>query len=244
MFKASDIQGVVFDQPKFVIEDLVVEGVTLLAGSPKVGKSWMMLNMGVGVAMGGEFLGKECMEQNVLCLALEDNGRRLQNRLRKVCAWDPFPNNLCFETEWSRFPAGLKPLEALIVANAFKFVIIDTLEMVRPPRRSNSYEDDYRALGGLRDMAQRLHVAFLVIHHNRKGGSTLGGEELDPLEMVSGTMGLTGSVDSVLVLSRTRGMNYGELYAMGRDIPESRVTVQLDSEMGIWQVYEKSTKGY
>jgi hypothetical protein len=117
--------------------------------------------------------------------------------------------------------------------------------MIRPPRRSNGYEDDYRALAGLRDMAAKLHVAFLVIHHNRKGGvSSEGSDTVDPLEMVSGTMGLTGSVDSILVLSRQRSMKYGELYAMGRDIEESRITVQLDSDMGHWQVYEKSTKGY
>lgn len=234
--KASDLAGMEFDAPQFVIPDLVPEGVTLLSGTPKIGKSWMLLNMGVAVATGGSFLEQSCSTNEVLYLALEDNLRRLQQRLRMVMGWEPFPSRLSFETSWDRFPTGLRSLERELKENHYKLVMIDTLEKVRPPRRTNAYEDDYRALAGLSEMAVTHRCAFVVVTHNRKTSTNAAGEEIDPLEQVSGTMGLTGAVDNVLVLSRLRGSVLGELYVMGRDVEEKRLTLRLDPNIGTWQL--------
>ena len=235
MFSASDLEGRRFDAPKFVIPSLVPEGVTLLSGTPKIGKSWMLLNMGVGVATGGFVLDQVCVKGPVLYLALEDNPRRLQQRLLMMMPEESFPPDLHFSCEWNRFPVGLRDLEKII--SEFDLVMIDTLEMIRPPRRSNPYEDDYRALAGLRDLARSLRTAVVVVHHNRKTETSLGGEDIDPIERVSGTMGLTGCVDTILVLSRFRGTSVGELFVMGRDIVEQRLTVKLVGQHGLWTVH-------
>lgn len=239
MFSAKDLEGASFDEVRFVIPDLVPEGVTLLSGSPKIGKSWMLLGMGIGVSTGGTFLQQDCSGGDVLYLALEDNPRRLQSRLRMAMGGDKFPPGLHFDCEWERFPVGLRALDKLLTEKHYSMVMIDTLEMVRPPRRSNPYEDDYRALSGLRALAAKHRVAFVVVHHNRKATTDASGEEVDPLERVSGTMGLTGCVDNILVLSRMRGIQVGELYVMGRDIEETRLTIRLDTYLGLWYVYEK-----
>jgi hypothetical protein len=240
MHRARDLEGERFDGPAFVIPDLVPEGVTLLSGTPKIGKSWLLLNFGVAVSVGGSTLGKPCSAYPVLYLALEDNLRRIQQRLHMMMCEEPFPEQLYIETAWDRFPAGLRSLEKLLAEYPIKLVLIDTLEMVRPPRRTNPYEDDYRALAGLRDLAGAHRIAFVVVTHNRKTATNLAtGEELDPIERVSGTMGLTGCVDNILVLSRLRGTVMGELYVMGRDIEEQRLAVRLDPNIGLWSVHEQ-----
>lgn len=240
MFKAKDLQAKEFDEIRFVIPELVPEGITLLSGTPKIGKSWMLLGMGIGISTGGPFLQQDCVLGRVLYLALEDNPRRIQSRLRLAMGWDDFPANLDFDCDWERFPLGLKQLKKVIQEEGYTAVLIDTLEMVRPPRRANPYEDDYRALSGLRDLASELRVAFVVVHHNRKTQTSMGsGEDIDPLERVSGTMGLTGCVDNILVLSRLRNTALGELFVMGRDIEEHRMTVKLDPTLHLWYVYEK-----
>jgi RecA-family ATPase len=244
MFSGKDLQEASFDEVRFVIPDLVSEGVTLLSGSPKIGKSWMLLGMGIGVSTGGSFLQQSCSRGDVLYLALEDNPRRLQSRLRMAMGGEHFPANLHFDTEWNRFPLGLRELDHLLEKTPYSMIMIDTLEMVRPPRRSNPYEDDYRALSGLRDLASKHRCAFVVVHHNRKATTDSSGEEVDPLERVSGTMGLTGCVDNILVLSRMRNMQMGELYVMGRDIEEQRLTVKLDTYLGLWYVHEKGMEVY
>lgn len=245
MFSAKDLEGAEFDEVRFVIPDLVPEGVTLLSGSPKIGKSWMLLGMGIGVATGGVFLQQDCMQGRVLYLALEDNPRRIQSRLRMAMGPDEFPKGLEFDCSWERFPIGLRELDHLLTRSPYSMIMIDTLEMVRPPRRANPYEDDYRALSGLRDLASKHRCAFVVVHHNRKSASTVEAtDESDPLERVSGTMGLTGCVDNILVLSRLRNTHMGELYVMGRDIEEQRLTLRLEATMGLWFVYEKGMEVY
>lgn len=244
MLKASDLQSQDFDDPKFLIHGLIPEGITLLSGSPKIGKSWMLLAFGSGVATGGVVLSEyQCAKAKCLYLALEDTPRRLQQRLRIQMGWDPFPEDLLLQCEWPRFPSGIKALESVLQEDPdIRLVLIDTLEMVRPPRRSNPYEDDYRAVSGLRELATQYRVGFVVVHHNRKSETNFSGEEVDPLERVSGTMGLTGSVDNILVLSRVRGTSLGELFVMGRDVQEHKATLKFDSQLGAWHKYEKIPK--
>lgn len=240
-FSARDLEKADFDEVRFIINDLIPEGVTLLSGSPKVGKSWMLLGMGIGVATGGVFLNSDCTKGRVLYLALEDNPRRLQSRLRMSMGGNDFPTDLDFDCSWDRFPIGFRALEKLLDEEPYSMIMIDTLEMVRPPRRSNPYEDDYRALAGLRELGADKRCAFVVVHHNRKTETSSSGEEIDPLERVSGTMGLTGCVDNILVLSRMRATALGELYVMGRDVEEQRLTLKLDTYLGLWYVYESGS---
>jgi DNA-binding transcriptional ArsR family regulator len=126
--------------------------------------------------------------------------------------------NLQFETEWPRInQGGGEHLEAWLKANPdARFVVVDVLEKIRPRRsaKGNGYEEDYEALRQLKTLADRYGVAILVIHHTRK--STAEGI----IETVSGTQGLTGAADAILILKRPRGGERGELHVTGRDLPE------------------------
>jgi len=239
MFNAKELEGKEFDEIRFVIPELVPEGVTLLSGSPKVGKSWMALGMCIGVATGGPFLQQVCHRGRVLYLALEDNPRRIQSRLTMAMGGEEFPANLDFDCSWDRFPVGLKALDRLLAQTRYDLVVIDTLEMVRPPRRANPYEDDYRAIAGMREVAYKHRTSIVVVHHNRKTQTDSSMNEIDPIERVSGTMGLTGAVDAIHVLSRIRGASMGDLHITGKDVEEQQMVVKLDTYLGLWYVYER-----
>jgi hypothetical protein len=223
-FTANDLQAIDFPPLEFLVEGLITEGLTLLAGKPKMGKSWMALDLAMSVALGSEALGtRQCQQGTALYCALEDNQRRLQRRMHHIYGdainWPP---NFHFSTHMSRFDeGGREELEAWINEHQPSLIIIDTLVHIRPKRRSdNGYEADYAALGPLQELAGEYGIAILVIHHLRKMNSD------DPLDMVSGSTGLTGAVDTVLVLDRK---SHGTtLYGRGREMDDIDITLELD----------------
>lgn len=106
-------------------------------------------------------------------------------------------------------------------------MVIDTLAKVRPTRAKggNAYDEDYAALTGLQRLAAKHGVAIVVIHHLRKAASD------DPLERISGTMGISGAADSLGVLQRSRGGDEATLFITGRDIEdESNLALRFDSK--------------
>lgn len=233
---AANLQKKKFPPVRYAVEGLVAEGLTLLAGKPKVGKSWMALDFAMSIARGGDALGQiPCEQGTVLYCALEDNQRRLQRRLRQLLdhkgGW---PENLHLATSLPRLDEdGLEWLEDWIVSNEPALVIIDTLAAVRPRNGpEHSYDADYSALTPLQKLAGELELAIVVIHHLRKMKSD------DPLDTISGTTGLTGAVDSVLVLRRDgQGTT---LYGRGREIEEIDVAVQFEN--GAWSLLGETAK--
>lgn len=229
---AETLLGLDFPPVEYVVPGYIAEGLTILAGRPKLGKSWMALGMCVGVASGGQTLDVDCESGDALYLALEDNQRRLQDRLRVVLPRHQRPNvkRLHLMTEAPKVNAGL--LERLdqwrTAVAAPKLVVVDTLSMVRPPKKANqdSYAADYDAISPLQKWAGAHRLAVVVVHHVRKA------EAEDPLESVSGTNGLTGAADSILVLNRTT--DGPKLYGRGRDIEEFEKALRLQD--GQWSV--------
>lgn len=231
---AQSLLGMKFDPVKYVIPGYVTEGLTILGGRPKLGKSWLALDFGIAVASGGRSLGVDCEKGDALYLALEDNQRRLQDRLRVVLSplksLHPDLSRLALLTEAPKIDAGLiAALDAWrqSVDNP-RLIIIDTLAMVRPARKKtqDSYEADYAALSPLQKWAGTHRLAVVVVTHVRKM------EASDPLEMISGTNGLTGAADSILVLNRDS--EGAKLYGRGRDIEEIEKAVRFEG--GKWSV--------
>jgi AAA domain len=230
---AADLVAREFKEPKWAVPQIIAEGLTLLAGKPKTGKSWAALDFAVAVAGGYSALGNvECQQGDVLLLALEDNDRRLNQRLKAVLQGQPAPAALQIATQWRRADAGgLDDLQSWLNAHPrARLVVIDTLQMIRGQRSKADgvYADDYQAVGRLKALADRSNVSFLVVHHLRK--ETAG----DPLESVSGTAGITGSADTILVLKREPKDSLGLLYVRGRDVPEAEIAVQFDEATGKW----------
>ncbi len=126
IFSAAELQGREFPPIQWIVPDILPEGLTLLAGKPKLGKSWLALDFAVAVAAGGSVLGRECEPGPVLYLALEDNPRRLQRRLRLVAESEPWPRDLEFQTEWPRLDAGLSKMREWVVTRpGARLLIVD-----------------------------------------------------------------------------------------------------------------------
>src|SRR5437588_8318399 len=134
---AADLVAREFREPKWAIPQIVAEGLTLLAGKPKTGKSWAALDFAVAVAGGYNALGNiECEQGDVLLLALEDNDRRLHQRLKAVLQGQPAPAALHIATQWHRADdGGLDDLQAWLSDHPkARLVLIDTLQMIRSQR--------------------------------------------------------------------------------------------------------------
>lgn len=229
-FTANELQAMEFPPLEFLVEGLITEGLTLLAGKPKMGKSWMALDMAMSVAIGCETLGdRPCRKGTTLYCALEDNPRRLRRRMLHVYGDQTnWPMDFHFSTQMKKLDdGGLDDLEDWIAEHQPKLIIIDTLACVRPTSRSKKeYDADYAALSPLQKLAGEHGIAIIVIHHLRK----MSGD--DPLDMVSGTTGLTGAVDNVLVLDRKS--DGATLYGRGREMDDIDIAVELEN--GFWRI--------
>src|SRR5215217_6836251 len=215
---AAELMGMTFDATHWVVPDVLPEGLTLLVGKPKKGKSWMGLGTCVAVAEGGVAFGTKPVEQgDTLYLALEDNRKRLRKRLAKILDGRPAPERMHLHTEWPRLDeGGAERLDEWLTEHPeARLVVVDTLAKIRKPARGqNVYAEDYAALGQLLPLASKHSVAIVVVHHLRKMAAS------DPLDEISSSTGLTAGVDGFLILRRTPGSKGPTLYVDGRDIEE------------------------
>ena len=206
----------------FIVDRLLAPGLYVLAGAPKVGKSWLVLDLCLSVAEGRDFLGHQTKKGQVVYLALEDSLIRLQNRVYEFT--DEPTENLDFALLADSIGNGLeKQLEALKEKRPdIKLVVIDTLQMVRSGT-DISYAADYNELSSLKSLADKMEIALLLVHHTRKN------YDADPFNMISGTTGISGCVDGSFVLTETkRGSRNGKLICVGRDIENQEICVAFD----------------
>ena len=235
LVNAVDLCAKQFAEPKFVVPDYLTEGLGILAGKPKIGKSWFALGIVNAVAMGSTAIGKiDVQIGDALYLALEDNERRLQKRLKAVLqGCQPSPR-LDLVTEWRRLDdGGIDDLRTWLSAHPdARLIVIDTLAKVRGRSDPDAgiYMSDYDAVSGLKALADEFSVAILLIHHLRKSSAD------DPLDEVSGSTGLTGAVDFVLVLRRDRIRADAVLFVTGRDLEERETALEFDKETGAWTI--------
>ncbi|MEU3492208.1 AAA family ATPase [Kitasatospora cineracea] len=222
-----------FPEPRWAVPGFFAEGVSLLAGPPKVGKSWLSLGLGLDVAAGRPAFGTVPVEPGpVLYLALEDTPRRLKTRMGKLLAGRPAPRDLTIATEFPPLPqGGADALDNWLTRNPdARLVVIDVFAKVRgvSPPGVAAYDADYAAIGYAKQVADRHSVATILVHHVRKMGSD------DFLAEVSGTNGLAGAADATLVLKRSRGKADGVLHITGRDVDEAEHALSFQPESGSW----------
>jgi hypothetical protein len=234
---AAQLQQMEFPPIAWTVDGYIAEGLTVLAGKPKVGKSWLALDIALAVARGDLAIGtRQCAQGAVLYAALEDTARRLKDRLEKVhppLCDNPWPANLTFWTfgEMERLDAGgIDQLTAWLAENTdAKLIIIDTLAKVRGggQRSESAYNGDYREVGLLKALADETGVSIILITHTRKMGAD------DPFDTVSGTLGITGSADTTVILSREAHGTV--LRATGRDVQEIAMAVTFDRILFRWR---------
>jgi hypothetical protein len=228
---AGELSRKTFAPLRYVVPGYITEGVTIFAGKPKIGKSWLLYDICIGCSSDRFVLGTVKPTQgDVLYLALEDSQRRLQSRLAKLCPHSSISDRLTLTTNWRRAQeGGVRDIAEWCesVPNP-TLVVIDTLEKFRPPAKAGvaAYTTDYEAITELHKLSHERGIAVVVIHHVRKMDAE------DPFDMVSGTNGLTGAADTILVLKRQAGAV--TLHARGRDIDEQETACEFNKSSCRW----------
>lgn len=232
IINARDLAAKSFAPLQWAIPTLLPEGLAILAGKPKAGKSFFAMQMALAVASGdGESVGIGAIPVgDVTYLALEDSERRLKERQERMRSWT-IPERLHFATAWPRIGAGgIEALEGLCDAHPqMRLIIIDTWRTMKPPgtARRAAYDEDALSAAPLLDFVRaRPGLACLVIHHTRKA------EADDPFDTLSGTHGLTGVFDTLMVLGR-HGVG-AKLVAQGRDLELYEKAMERDQRTGGW----------
>jgi len=236
---ADELLAHPFPPPRWAVEGLLAEGLNIVIGAPKVGKSWLALALGLGVGTGTLALGSIATEPgDVLYLALEDTPRRLQNRLGALLGGRLSAGRLDVATSWETLALdGDEPLHRWCIDHPdARLIIVDTLQKIRGTvngSNGNAYADDYAAIGKLKAVADRHGVCVVVLHHDRKAESD------DFVDRVSGTNGLAGAADAILVLSRSRNTSEATLDVTGRDVEETRLQLQFSSSACTWTLLNR-----
>lgn len=217
---------------RFVIKDMIPEGLTILAGKPKLGKSWLALAMSLAVCSGQNVLDHITTAGEVLYIALEDGERRIQHRV-KILGGAELGTSLRrfhYRTEWRPLnQGGMEQLETWIAENPdTRFIVIDTYGRIRGALPGkDKYTEEYELLGKLQTFATRHRVAVLLVHHLRKQAAD------DWLEQLSGSQAVTGAADTLLGLFRERGQMDATLRVVSREIEERDIALKMDN--GRWE---------
>jgi hypothetical protein len=243
VLNVTTLQTMTFPPMRYVLPGYVPEGATLLVSRPKLGKSWLVLDLAIAVAAGRFTLGEiKPAQGNVLYLALEDGKRRLQRRMTKLLPTfsGTWPDRMEVATEWRRADqGGLDDLEQWIRSVPDpRLIIIDTLAQFRSPSNGKTppYENDYAAIAGLQKLASKRNIAIVIVHHDRKA------EADDVFDTVSGTLGLSAAADTILIMKRQSSAV--TLYVRGRDVEESETALQFNKESCKWTILGAAAEVY
>ena len=229
---ADTLQTIAYEPISFFVEELLPPGLHLLAGAPKIGKSWLALWLCLQVAQGKPLWNFSTRLCEVLYLCLEDSFQRIQSRLFDLT--ENAPATLHFAVMSEQLRSGLvDQMEQFLQEHPTTgLVVIDTLQRIRSTgNEANPYANDYRDIGVLKALADRHRIAVLLVHHLRKMNDD------DPMNMISGTTGLSGATDSNFVLRKSkRRENTATLYCTGRDIAYRELSLEFSSETHIWNL--------
>jgi hypothetical protein len=233
--KLSTLLATTLTPRRWIVPGLFPEGLVLLVGDPKAGKSFLILNVALAVESGTLALGKIAVEpQAVLYMGLEDDAQRLQERARTMLKGREVSDRFNYELEWAILSnGGLDALRARLELHPeIQLVLIDTLAKVRGAQGSsgNVYQDDYALMGALQKLALEFHIALVLVYHTKKLGST------DPFLQVSGSRGMTGAADTLMVLKRVLNTPNATLHVTGRDVENQALT--FDENTQSWLLTE------
>jgi RecA-family ATPase len=245
LFTADALQAMAFPPLTYLLPGLVPEGLCLLVSRPKLGKSWLALDIAIATAAGRFVLGDlKPATGEVLYLALEDGKRRLQRRLTKLLPSfaSDWPRGLTMATEWSRADqGGLTNIEdwikeAIKAEKCPRLVIVDTLAQFRKLATGKDvYLEDYSAISGLQKLASKYGLSIIVVHHDRKSTAD------DVFDTVSGSLGLTGAADTIAIMKR-QSSGAVTLHVRGRDVEEAEKALKFDKAACRWTIIGEASE--
>lgn len=220
---------------KFCVETLLPQGISILGGAPKIGKSWMVLDLCVRIAKGEAIWNLSTQKGTTLYLCLEDPLNRIQQRLCMLT--DEVPENAYFATAAGTLADGLCEQIRNFVSEHPDTVLVavDTFQIVRANTTDTSYANDYDDVRKIKQLADELEISILLVHHLRKQGDG------DPLNKISGTTGISGAMDAIFVLDKSkRNADTATLVCTGRDIEYREMEMKLSKENCVWTLVSDS----
>ena len=228
-----------FEGQEPLIDGLLYRGAYLLAGSPKVGKSFLMAQLAYHISTGTPLWNYPAHKGTVLYLALEDDYRRLQERSYRMFGTAE-NESLFFSVSAGQLGSGLdEQLTNFLWEHPdTSLIIIDTLQKVREVGGDNySYANDYQIITRLKALADSYGICLLLVHHTRKQQSD------DKFDMISGTNGLLGAADGAFLLTKEkRTGNAACLDVFGRDQPDQRLHLFRNEETLAWELERVETE--
>ena len=223
IWNASDLAAQMFKPIRWLVDDLVpTPGLAMVAGAPKVGKSWFAMMLAFQIASGGD---------EVIYIASEDNDRRLCDRLKQLAIFPPKELKLISGlSNTASIPRGAEAMEFLAQIKqeypATACIMIDTVAAIRvPSQREKNYDETENEFAALRRLAHELGIAIIVVHHTRK--ST--GAEASPLETILGSQGIGATVETVLVLQQVTGSRNITVHLTGKDVDQNDLAYRWDN---------------
>ena len=233
IINADNLLYTTLSENEFIVDEILPVGLHIFCGAPKVGKSWLMLDLCIKVSKGEEIWNLKTNKCDVLYLALEDTHQRLQKRLFKLT--DEIDSNFHIAIESNKITNGL----VVQLENAIKqytnirLVVIDTLQKVRKQSNDVNYSADYGEISTLKAFADKNKLAIILVHHLRKQ------DDSDVFNKISGTAGIMGSSDTTFILEKkSRDDSVATLFVTGRDVEYQ--TFILRFEECRWNLIERS----
>lgn len=238
VFTAAELDKMNLPPVQWAVPGLLPAGLSFLVAAPKMGKSWMALDLCLAVASGGEWLGRKVNQGPTLYLDLEDSANRAQARMRTLLdGFTAAPETCTFRLLAPILgPDLFKILDEWVTANpGAKVVCFDTFQKIKPATGKNetSYSADYRICAPLQSWAQQHNICVLLIHHTRKGTGSA-----DIFEGINGSQGLMGSADAVLLLTKGEGRFAEEatLSVTGRDVGMDQYAARFNKATCRWEL--------
>ncbi|MDR2435237.1 MAG: AAA family ATPase [Treponema sp.] len=230
----ADICRTDYEPLQWIVEGVIPEGVTLLFAPPKKGKSILATHLVDAVASGGmAFGGIPVKKRDTLYLALEDNGRRIKDRLLRQESAQP-DNAYCVTMkEWGG--GGIAELDRYKKAcPSIELAVVDTLGIFSPSEDNSAYSENYRLVSKIHQWATKNGVSVVLVHHSRKGAGRNEGEGW--ADEMMGSQGISGAVDTLIFLHKKDTAHEGTLRIQGRDIEPTHKRIVFDSDFLYWRI--------
>ena len=222
---------------KFCIRRLLLQGLCILGGAPKIGKSWLVLDWCIKIAKGELIWDMDTTQGTTLYLCLEDTLPRVQHRI--YCMTEEGTPNAYFAAAAGKLTGELESqISSFLLSHPDTvLIVVDTFQMVRGNNNEPSYGGDYQDMQKLKRIADEHNITVLLVHHLRKQG------DRDPLNRLTGTTGISGAVDAEFVLDRKeRVQNTALLICTGRDIEYRELELRFSKERCVWDLLSDSAE--
>ena len=233
--KPQEFEGTELPKMKWVVENMIPEGVSIVAAPAKYRKSFFALQLAVAISSGTDFLGFKTVPGECIYMDLESSQRRSLTRLQKMYSTLNIPGLqiVTSQSKIRRIGAGFERdvMDLLIEFPNTTLLIVDILKYIMPPRTDDTmYTSDYEAIGALNDIAAKYGISILVVHHTSKRF-----DERDPLNNIQGSTGLLGAVSAIiLIMQQKRFDKASTIRITGNDVPTIELEAHFDDNTLLW----------